>query len=281
VSTRNLFYGTVEANSLWVGPNPLDRTPLYKTSTDPNGVITAPGGALALDDTLGAVWLNVATLGAAGNIWTRLLASGYSAAGGDLSGLYPNPLVDGLQGRAVSAVAPAINESLTWNGAAWIPQAVGAGAITAVFGQFSHNTTENLVAGTTYTQDYTTVEDANGVSVTNDGLGNPTRLTVAAAGVYAFTISPQLLKGGGGQTSIAFWASLMGTAIPRSASIIDLPNNVQVLPFIELIVRMTAGQYVQWNFRTPGNGVSLINIPAAAPVPDAPSVIAGVKRLGA
>ena len=161
----------------------------------------------------------------------------------------------------------------------WVDIGVTAGG-QAVFGQFSHSTTENLVAGTTYVQDYTTTEDSNGVSVTNDGLGNPTRLTVAAAGVYAFTISPQLVKGGGGQTNIAFWPSLMGTAIPRSGSIIDLPNNVQTLPFIEIIVRMTAGQYVQWNFRTPGNGVSLINIPAAAPVPDAPSVIAGVKRIG-
>lgn len=280
MSTRNLFAGTVEANALWVGPNPLDRTPIYKTSIDPNGVISAPGGALALDDTLGAVWLNVATLGASGNIWTRLMASGYTAAGGDLSGFYPNPLVDGLQGRAVSAVAPAINESLTWNGAAWIPQAVGAGAITAVFGQFSDTATVNLAANTTYTQDFTVTEDSNGVSVTNDGLGNPTQLTVAGAGVYAFTISPQLVKGGGGQTSIAFWAAVNGTPIPRSASVVDLPNNVQILPFIELIVRMTAGQYLQWFFRTPGTGVSITNIPAAAPVPQAPAVIAGVKRLG-
>lgn len=216
--------------------------------------------------------------------------------------------IDG-QGRFLSRLGPAIRRVLAnpngsvsdyggslaldpQNGTLYINKGVGNATSTnwvdigataggqAVFGQFSHGTTENLVANTTYTQDYTTVEDANGVSVTNDGLGNPTRLTVAADGVYAFTISPQLLKGGGGQTNIAFWASLMGTAIPRSASVIDLPNNVQTLPFIELLVRMTAGQYVQWNFRTPGNGVSLINIPAAAPVPDAPSVIAGVKRIG-
>ena len=177
------------------------------------------------------------------------------------------------------------------NGTVYLNQGVGNAQSTnwanlgfssnlAVYGQFSDTVTINLVANTTYTQDFTITEDSNGVSVTNDGLGNPTRLTVAADGVYACSLSPQLLKGAGGQTSIAFWAALNGTPITRSTSILDLPNNVQVLPYIELIVRMNAGQYIQWNFRTPGNGVSIINIPAAAPVPQAPSVIGGVKRIG-
>lgn len=177
------------------------------------------------------------------------------------------------------------------NGALYVNQGVGNVQSTnwtnlsytssvAVFGQFSDGATVNLAANTTYTQDFPTVEDSNGVSIVNDGLGNPTQITVATAGVYAFTISPQLIKGGGGQTNIAFWAALNGIPITRSASYVDLPNNVETLPFIELLLRMNAGQYVQWFFRTPGNGVSITNIAAAAPVPQAPAVIAGVKRIG-
>lgn len=44
------------------------------------------------------------------------------AAGGDLSGNYPNPLVVQLQGRAVSSAAPSSGQVLKWTGSTWSPQ---------------------------------------------------------------------------------------------------------------------------------------------------------------
>ncbi|EDM34871.1 hypothetical protein PBAL39_00025 [Pedobacter sp. BAL39] len=48
------------------------------------------------------------------------------AAGGDLSGTFPNPKVSKLQGSAVSAVVPVNGQVLKWTGSAWTPSDVSA-----------------------------------------------------------------------------------------------------------------------------------------------------------
>jgi len=69
------------------------------------------------------------------------------AASGDLSGNYPNPTVVGLQGNAVSATAPSINNVLTWNGTAWSPND-GNNLSWRLIGNSATNPTANFV-GTT------------------------------------------------------------------------------------------------------------------------------------
>lgn len=160
-----------------------------------------------------------------------------------------------------------------------------APAGSAIYGSFSDSATQNFVAGSAFAVQYDTNEGAVGVSIENNALGFPTRMKVAASGIYAFTVSPQLVHSGGGDETVTFWARLSETNVPRSSSKVMLGNNnTTVLPFLELILSMTAGQYVEWIFYAdPGTSIALQASPAVVgppAIPAIPSVIAGVKRLG-
>lgn len=169
------------------------------------------------------------------------------------------------------------------DGSVSIPNLLGT-AVTAVWGQFSDSTPQAL-SGTPLDVKFDTVEGGYRVTVTTDSVtGRASRLTVSDTGIYAFTISPQLVhtSGGGGEL-VSFWAVKNGTAVPRSASRVELANNSRgQLPYLELIIDMNAGDWIQWWFSSsPGTSIELAAYPANGTIPAIPSVIAGVKLLGA
>jgi hypothetical protein len=67
------------------------------------------------------------------------------AAGGNLSGSYPNPVVVALQNNPVSATSPTTGQVLEWNGSVWIPANV-SGSFSAG-GDLSGTSTNQTVIG--------------------------------------------------------------------------------------------------------------------------------------
>lgn len=228
----------------------------------------------------------VADLAAKADKTITISAGAGLTGGGDLSAnrtiAMPNVGTAGTYGT--STVVPRLTTDAQGrvSGVVATPIAFPApGTFPAVYGSFSDNADQPLTAGVPATVRFGTTEGANGVSVQNNGLGVPTRLTVAAAGKYEFSLSPQLLHTGGGTITITFWAQTNTGTVPRSASSLEMGNNNnRTLPFIALILPMAAGDWLEWVFVTTGTNTSLEHFAAAAPIPDIPSVIASVKLLG-
>jgi hypothetical protein len=63
-------------------------------------------------------------------------------AGGDLSGTYPNPLINKLQGTLVSNVVPTTGQVLTFNGTKWAPATAGSGSFSL---PFSYTVIQHLI----------------------------------------------------------------------------------------------------------------------------------------
>jgi hypothetical protein len=82
-------------------------------------------------------------LTSAGNVGITGVPPG-GTAGGDLAGTYPNPTVDGLQGRAVASTAPGSGEALVWNGSTWAPSAVTASNSDMVDGYHAGNSSSQV-----------------------------------------------------------------------------------------------------------------------------------------
>lgn len=151
--------------------------------------------------------------------------------------------------------------------------------VAAVYGQFYSLLDQPVADGLATSLVTLEVGSGVGVSVVDPGTG-PTQITVAAAGVYAFSISPQLFKSAGmGHAAVNFWPRKNGIAVPDSASYIAVTNNEYALPFLEVILPMGAGDYIEWVMNSDKINVTLEHEPAAVG-PAAPSVICGVKRVG-
>jgi hypothetical protein len=119
------------------------------------------------------------------------------------------------------------------------------------------------------------------ISIANDGIGNPTRITSALGGVYNIQFSAQLSKTGGTDHKASIWLRKNGTDIANSNTHITLKANANyVVASWNFFVQLNAGQYAEIMWYQDGN-IQLLYEPAdvVVPHPATPSIILTVQRI--
>ena len=127
-----------------------------------------------------------------------------------------------------------------------------------------------------------TTDFSSGISVTNDGSGNPTRVTYAAAGTYMIAPSIQIANSAGADHDVTFWLRKNGTDIAASATVLTVPKASDGgAAFFQFVgyVQVTAGQYIEVMWLPENTAVTLEYIAAGAIAPAAPSVILVSERI--
>lgn len=127
-----------------------------------------------------------------------------------------------------------------------------------------------------------TTDFSSGISIVNNGSGNPTRITYAAAGTYMIAPSIQIANSGVSDYDATFWLRKNGTDIAASATVLTVPKAADGgAAFFQGVfyVQVTAGQHIEVMWLPENAAVTLDYIAAGAIAPAAPSIILASERI--
>ena len=121
-----------------------------------------------------------------------------------------------------------------------------------------------------------------GITITNNGSGNPTRITFAAAGTYCLTPSIQFANSAGADHTATVWFRLNGTDIANSATITTIPKVSEGgAQFFQIVIyeQVTAGQYIEIMWLPSNVAVTVEYTAPGAIAPAIPSIILPAERI--
>jgi len=151
------------------------------------------------------------------------------------------------------------------------------------YGSFYDTTTQTAtLTATAYPVQFNTTDIANGISIVNNGLGNPTRITIANTGVYDIEFSLQLEKtGGSGNFVTDIWLRKNENDIPYTTGKVVLTGSANASPIVpawNFVVDAVAGDYYELMWAVSNNNVIILSAVATPPHPAIPSSILTVTQ---
>lgn len=123
---------------------------------------------------------------------------------------------------------------------------------------------------------------SSGISVANDGSGNPTRITFAAAGTYMIAPSIQLKNSDAADHDVTIWFRKNGTNIANSSTVLTVPkvgDGGSAYFQIVFYDQVTAGQYIEIMWLPENIAVTIDYTAAGAIAPAIPSIILSAERI--
>lgn len=112
-------------------------------------------------------------------------------------------------------------------------------------------TDQTAVVDTPTPVKFNTVSASSGVSVANNGSGNPTRITFTNAGLYNVSVNLQIDNSSSSDHTLRIWQRINGTDVVGSSSIVSVPKAADGgTDIFELntLLSFTGGQYLEIMF---------------------------------
>lgn len=201
---------------------------------------------------------------------TQIGHSGYCVIMDEGSALPVRNVLD-FQGTGVTAADVAGKTVVT------IP---GGGAAAPVYGSFYDTTTQTVASGAVKAIELNTTDISGGITIANNALGRPTRITVNTTGVYNLQFSAQLNRTTGGNSKqIDIWLRKQEVDVPWSNTGLAVQANADKLVAAwNFYVSLNASQYVELMW-SQNDAIDILASAAGPSWPETPSVIVTMNKV--
>jgi hypothetical protein len=136
-------------------------------------------------------------------------------------------------------------------------------------------TDQSAVVDTPTPVKFNTVGASNDISVTNNGSGNPTRITFANNGLYNVSVNLQIDNSAASDYSLRIWQRVNEVDVVASSSVVSVPkvgDGGTTIFELNTLMQMTAGHYLEIMFAVANVALTLRHDAATVSPYASPSV---------
>jgi hypothetical protein len=149
-----------------------------------------------------------------------------------------------------------------------------SGPFDPAYGSFSSTQSQNITQNQPRTFSYDT-QDLTPVGVSQSGAN----IVVQRAGTYKVLTSIQCNKTTGGAGDMEMWVAVNTTAVPNSATRIQINQNQELVMAVEWFLNLSAGDTLAIAGFSSTTGLQALAVASAPPVPAIPSIITTIMRI--